>query len=429
MSDLRRYLQAEPDELTFSEVARGMVPSAILVIAYDVRARINRGEPVVPFTVGDFEPGQFAIPAALSRFLVESVQAGQTNYPPADGELSLREAIRDHYEEALGLNYPVESVLVASGARPVLYGAYRCLVDPGERVVVPAPSWNNANFCQLVGAEAVVVPCRPEDAFMPTAPRLRAHLPHARLLVLCSPMNPAGTMIGEAQMRAISEMVVEENARRLIAGERLLYVVFDQVYRMLTFGDMPHVTPVSVMPEMARYTLFSDAISKCFAATGLRVGWMVGPPQIMRRLRALMTHVGAWAPKPEQLATARLLREPAVMEDFLAGFNQALRARLNLLFEAITEWGAAGLPVEAIAPQGAMYLSVRFGLEGRPGFPDEESVRRYLLDEAGCAVVPFSCFGDTYNKGWMRFSVGAVSLEQVAGCLPRLKAALERAVR
>lgn len=428
MTDLRPFFDGPTDPTTtFSDMAQAMVPSKILVIAYEVRDRILAGERVAPFTVGDFDPRYFQVPSLLKTYIAEAVAADQTNYPPADGLLELRQAIRDHYQAVLGLDYPVEAVTVASGARPVLYGAYQCLVSPGEKVVTPAPSWNNNNFCQLVGAEHVVVPTRPEDAFMPTAEALAPHLRDARLLVLCSPMNPAGTMITEDQMRAICERVLEENARREAIGGRPLYLVYDQVYRLLTFGDHQHVTPVGVAPAMARYTLFSDAISKCFAATGLRVGWMVGPPAIMARMKALLTHVGAWAPKPEQLATARLLGDADAMGDFLRPFRAQIRARLDLLHGAFQAWADEGLPVQAIAPQGALYLSVRFDLEGRPGLPDEDAVRRFLLREAGCAIVPFSAFGDTHNRGWVRFSVGAVSEDDIRACLPRLRDALVRA--
>jgi aspartate aminotransferase len=333
----------------------------------------------------------------------------------------------DHYRRELGLDYPVASVVVGSGARPVLYAAYRCLVNPGEKVLTPAPSWNNNNFCQLVGAEHVVVPSRPEDAFMPTAEGLRPFISDARLLVLNSPMNPAGTVITVKQMRDICEMIVAENARRKVAGERLLYLVYDQVYRMLTFGDARHVTPPGVVPEMAEYTLLADAISKGFAATGLRVGWMVAPPHITARIRSLMTHVGAWAPKPEQLATARLLGEHQAIDDFLTGFKAAIRDRLDRLYVAFSRWKAEGLPVDVIAPQGAIYLSVKVDLIGRPGLPDEDAVREYLLDKAGCAIVPFSAFGDTTNTGWVRFSVGAVSTDEIDACIPRLEVALREA--
>ncbi len=414
---------------TFSTVADGMAASEILVIAYAVRAQIEAGKKIANFTVGDFAPAEFQVPAVLKENITAAVAANHTNYPPAHGTPELRGAIRDHYADVLGLDYPVDAIVVASGARPVLYASFRCLLNPGEKVVTPAPSWNNNNFSQLVGAEHVVVPSRPEDDFMPTADRLAPHLRDARLLVLCSPMNPTGTMIRPQAMTDICDLVLAENARRDASGERALYLIYDQVYRMLTFGDVPHVTPVGMRPEMARYTLMTDAISKCFAATGLRVGWLVGPPFIAARIKALMTHMGAWAPRPEQMATAAFLRDRAAVEEFLEGFKTTIRGRLDLIYDAFAAWKAEGLPVDVIAPEGAIYLSVRIDLQGRPGFATEAEVRRYLLDEAGCAILPFSVFGDATNVGWLRFSVGAVSVDQIKNCLPRLRAALESAIQ
>lgn len=434
MHDLSRFFPEGGDETAKAEsaslsgMAQGLVSSKILVIAYAVRARIEAGDTVANFTVGDFSPQEFAIPAALRQYVEEALRAGETNYPPADGVLELRQAVADHYRAHLGLDYPLESVVVASGTRPSLYAIYRCLIDPGEKVITPAPSWNNKNFCHLVGAHHVTVPTRPEDGFMPTAESLRPHLDGARMLVLCSPMNPTGTLMRENQMRAISAMVLEENARREATGKRLLYVVFDQVYRLLTFGDHKHVTPVGVAPEMARYTFFADAISKCFAATGLRVGWSVGPPFLARRVKAMATHIGAWAPRPEQVATARLLSAPDLVDEYLTSFRAALRQRLDLLYDAFSTWKKAGMPIDVIAPEGALYLSVKFDLEGRTGLPDDDAVRLYLLKKAGCAIVPFSAFGDEHNRGWVRFSVGAVSPADIQACLPRLRQALAEAV-
>ena len=128
------------------------------------------------------------------------------------------------------------------------------------------------------------------------------------------------------------------------------------------------------------------------------------------------------------MGTAAFLGEPEQVGAYLAEFREKIRARLRLLYKAFSQWKAEGLPVDVIEPQGALYLSVYFGLQGRPGFPDEETVRRYLLDEAGCALVPFSAFGDKSNVGWMRFSVGAVSADEITQCLERLKPALHGAL-
>ena len=431
--DLSSYFtpQNEQQDLaaqSFSDTALGMKASKILTISYSVRKRIAAGAKVTQFTVGDFNPKYFPVPDVLKEEARAALAADQTNYPPADGLPELRHAVRDHYERAFGLNYPVESVVVGSGARPVLFAAYQCLINEGEKVLAPAPGWNNDNFGQLVGANLVTIPSRPEDGFMPTADSLRPHLDGARLLVICSPMNPTGTLIRRHQLEEICDLIMEENQRREASGERLLYLIYDHVYWMLTFGDHHHITPPQVRPKMARYTLFSDAVSKCFSGTGLRVGWMVAPPLITGKVKALMTHMGAWGPRPEQIGTAALLNQPEKIQEFLTTYRAKLQERLELLYQAFSGWKAEGLPVDVVAPEGAMYLSVKIDLIGQPGFPNAESVRLLLLEEADCAVIPFDCFGDHVNLGWFRFSVGAVSIDDIKLCLPKIGEAL-RAVK
>ena len=135
-----------------SSMAEGLVGSEILKIAADVRHAIAAGEPVCNLTVGDFAPRQFRIPATLERDIVRAYADGETNYPPSDGVPVLREAIAGFYARRLGLGYPASCILVAGGGRPLIYGAYRALVDPGDRVVYPVPSWNNNHYVHLTGA-------------------------------------------------------------------------------------------------------------------------------------------------------------------------------------------------------------------------------------------------------------------------------------
>ncbi len=126
-----------------SRLADGVVGSEILRIAGQIRALVAAGTPVCNLTVGDFNPAYFPIPDALLAGIRDALAAGQTNYPPSDGVLPLREAIVRFYDRGLGLRYPVDAVLVASGARPLLYAAYRTLLDPEDVAVYPVPSWNN----------------------------------------------------------------------------------------------------------------------------------------------------------------------------------------------------------------------------------------------------------------------------------------------
>jgi aspartate aminotransferase len=430
--DLSLHLEAHDGPGTrVGAMASGLVGSEILRIAGEVRALQKTGAAVCDLTVGDFSPKEFRIPERLLDETRRALERGETNYPPASGLPELREAVRGFYARELGLSYPVESVLVAGGARPVIYGVYRALVDPGDHVVYPVPSWNNNHYVHLVGAVGVPVTCRPESRFQPTRDDLRPHLRAARLLTLNSPLNPAGTMLDAAELAAICDLVLEENARRRGTGERPLYLMYDHIYWMLAFGGAEHCTPPGLRPEIARYTIFVDGISKAFAATGLRVGWAVGPPDVIARMSSLLGHVGAWAPRAEQAATTVLLKDPAAIQDFMGRFLQNVEARLRLLHQGLQEMKAAGLAVESIPPMGAIYLTARFHPFGRRT-PDgrtlatNEDVRHYLLDAAQVAVVPFQAFGSREEDGWFRLSVGAVSLADLEAAIPRIHNALRR---
>lgn len=413
-----------------SQMADQLAGSEILKIAGEIRAIVAEGHAVANLTVGDFNPREFRIPATLEARIERALKAGETNYPPSDGVLALRNAITRLYREWLGLEYETDSILVSGGARPVIYSAYRALVDPGDLVIYPVPSWNNNHYCHLVGARGVPLACGADEAFLPTGDLIAPHLRGARLLALNSPLNPTGTAFDRATLSEICDLVLEENARRG-PDERPLYLLYDQVYWMLTFGETRHYDPVSLRPEMAKYTIYVDGISKPFAATGLRVGWTAGPPDIVRKMAAIIGHMGAWAPRPEQIATAGFLCERAEIEAYHAVMKDEVKSRLEILFDGVEKLRREGLPVEAIPPMGAIYLSVRFRVNGMTdphgeSLDTNEDIRRYLLRKAGVAVVPFQAFGSTEEDGWFRMSVGAVSKAECAALFARLETALRQ---
>jgi aspartate aminotransferase len=416
-----------------SALAGSLLGSEILKIAADVRALSAEGRDVCNLTVGDFAPSEFRIPELLEQGIIDGLRRGETNYPPSDGILPLREAVRSLYRRELGIHPPLESVIVTSGSRPGIYATYRALVDPGDRVVFPTPSWNNPYYVQLVGAEGVAVPCDAASRFMPTRATLESAVRGARLLVLCSPQNPAGTTFTEEQLGEICDLVLEENARRGDT-ERPLYVMYDQVYWTITFGAVRHVHPVQVRPAMAPYTIYVDGASKSLAGTGIRVGWIVAPPDLTAPMSALVGHIGAWAPKAEQGAVASFLEDGAAFNAYREALIAGVRSRLDAMYAAIVAMRDDGLPADAIAPEGAIYLSARFALGGRTT-PDgttldsDEAVRAYLLRAAGMAVVPLRAFGSVGDEGWFRLSAGAVSMDQIARLVPRLHGALAETMR
>jgi aspartate aminotransferase len=415
-------------DASLSALARGVVGSEILRIAAEIRALKAKGATICNLTVGDFDPVQFPVPASLLEGVRAALAAGHTNYPPSDGVLALREAVARYYERCLGLKYPVESVLITGGARPLLYGSYRTVLDPGDLVVYPVPSWNNNHYAYLCGARAAELTVNAEHNFFPTPEQLRPLLGEARLLLINSPLNPTGTVIDPEVLQDICELVVEENRRRAKAGadaRKALWLCYDQVYFQLVYGGSTavqarHATPPEVCPDVAPFTIMLDAASKTFAATGMRVGWAVMPPTARQRMADILGHVGAWAPKAEQVAMAALLDDERAIIEYHAVMRTAVQTRLDRLADGFAEMRRAGLPVEVIAPQGAIYLSVRVVMPGKTN----EQIRKHLLDAAGFALVPFQAFGLKEDSGWFRISVGAVSLDEIDAALPRVRAAL-----
>lgn len=411
---------------SLSDTLRG---SAILGIAGEVRALIAQGTPILNLTVGDFSSKQFRIPQALEDGIIAALRAGESTYPPPIGLDSLRSAVREFYQSWLGLDFPMESILIASGARPVIYAVYRALVDPDDRVVFNVPSWNNDYYCDMIGATPVMLECDARTNFQPTAEMLRPLIRGARLLALGSPLNPTGTAFDANELAAICDLVLEENARRG-PTERPLFVMYDQVYWMITAAGVKHVDPITLRPAMAQYTILIDAISKAFASTGLRVGWAVAPPDVIKPMNTIIGHVGAWAPRPEQVATAKFLSDRPAVESYIATMRVEAQKRLDAVFDGLSAMARDGLPVECVRPQGAIYISARFALHGMRA-PDgttiesDEDVRRYLLNAAGLAVVPFGAFGSPTEAGWFRLSIGVVSVAQINEMLPGLRRAIE----
>ncbi len=413
---------------SLSSMVHRLRGSVILKIAAEVRAMIAAGKPLCNLTVGDFDPKQFPVPERLLEGVRSALARGETNYPPSDGMLSLRQAVLDYVARDQGVRYPLESVAITSGGRPVLYAAFRAIVNEGDTVVFPVPSWNNDFYVDILNGKSAAVPTTRASGFQPTLEQLAPHLGTASLLCLCSPGNPTGTVMKAETIREIFEAVVAENERRTREGRRLLFVIWDQMYGTLIYPPAVHHNPLALVPEAAPYVIALDGISKSFAATGLRLGWILAAPAITARVKDLLGHVGAWAPRPEQIATAELLNDPAAIASYRETILAALQARLDALYTGFTALKDAGQPVDCIEPQGAMYLSLQLDLVGR-SFGDKvirsnEDIRQLLLEHAGLGVVPFQAFGLAEDSGWFRLSVGAVSLRDIEDAFPRIRTML-----
>lgn len=417
-------------ELKVSRIAENIIGSEIIKLAAEVNEKIKQGEKIYNLTIGDFNPKLFPIPFELKKFIVEAYEADETNYPSAEGMIELRKVVATHLKNKLNLDYTTDEIIIAAGARPLIYGTYRSLIDAGDTVVFPVPSWNNNHYAYLQDAKAVFVETSADDNFMPTAESIKPLLKNATMVALCSPQNPTGTIFTKKQLEDICDLVLEENNRRG-ENEKPLYLMYDQIYWELTLGDTTHYNPVSLRPEMKKYTVFIDGISKSLAATGVRVGWAFGPKKVMSKMKSILGHMGAWAPRAEQMATAKYIASPGLVDSFMNEMKNKVNERLQGFYKGFSELKKLGYKVNVIAPQAAIYLTVSFDLLGSKTqsgsiLKTPKDVTAYLLNEAKIAIVPFYAFGASETSTWFRLSVGTCKTDDIPAIIDNVKKALQK---
>lgn len=413
-----------------SHLAETLIGSEIVKLGNAINERIRNGETIYNFTIGDFNPSEFPIPLELEQLIIEAYQQKKTSYPAAEGILDLRKSIGQFIQEWEGLTFSPAEIQVASGGRPLIYALFKVIVDKGDKVVYGVPSWNNNHYVHLTEGQHCEVSCLPENDFMPTVEDLKPHIKGASLICLCTPQNPTGTTLGKNALAEICELILEENASRG-PEEKKLYLMFDQMYWTLTYGETVHYNPLTLNPAMKPYTIFIDGISKVFSATGVRVGWALGPEHVIAKMKAILSHLGAWAPMAEQHAVAKYLPMKEAIGNYLTQFKSEIAFRLQAIYDGIIALKQKGFKVDAIAPQAAIYLTIQIDLVGSKTaegavLATQSDVTQYILSEAKIAIVPFSAFGAGANSSWYRLSVGTCRKQDIPTVLAQLGAALEK---
>ena len=417
-------------KLRLSDLAETLIASEIVRLGATIKEKIRSGEHIYNYTIGDFDSSEFPIPQLLQDEIINAYKDGKTTYPAAEGELVLRKAVADFTAKNQGVNYTPQEILISAGGRPLIYSVYRTIVDDGDKVIYPVPSWNNNHYIHFTHGEHVVIESTRENNFMPTAAQIAPHIKGATMLALCSPLNPTGTTFNKEELEAICDLVIAENKQRKEA-EKKLYLMYDQIYWTLTFGDTKHYNPVALRPEMKAYTIFIDGISKAFAATGVRVGWAMGPQEIIVKMRSLNSHIGSWAPMGEQHAVAKFLEQDNAVQEYLVHFKKEVDFRLRKIYEGFKQLKEEGFAVDAIVPQAAIYLTVQINLVGKKTaegklLNEQAEVTEYILSDAKLALVPFGAFGAGKESNWYRISVGCCKKEEIDTVLKQLKESLKK---
>lgn len=411
-----------------SHLAETLIGSEIVKLGNAINERIRNGETIYNYTIGDFNPSEFPIPAELEQLIIEAYQQKKTSYPAAEGILDLRKAISGFIQDWEGLSFTPAEIQVASGGRPLIYALFKVIVDKGDKVIYGVPSWNNNHYVHLTDGAHCEVACLPENDFMPTVADIQPHIKGATLICLCTPQNPTGTTLSKNALAEICDLIVAENASRT-PDQKKLYLMFDQMYWTLTYGDTVHYNPLALNPAMKPYTIFIDGISKVFSATGVRVGWALGPENVIAKMKAILSHLGAWAPMAEQYAVANYLPMKDAISQYLTHFKSEVEYRLQHIYNGLIALKQKGYQVDAIAPQAAIYLTIQINLRGSKTaegqvLATQSDVTTYILSEAKIAIVPFSAFGAGADSSWYRLSVGTCKKADIPTMLQQLENAL-----
>lgn len=361
-----------------SKIARGITPSATCELDALVRARRADGVDVIGLNAG--EP-DFATPAAIRAAMDAAVAEGKTRYADIAGIPALRAAICEKLSRENGVSYAPEQICVSTGAKQALNNAMLAVIDPGDEVIVPMPCWvSYLEIVKLYGGVPVYVETR-EDAQLDLAAIERAVTPRTAAVLINSPNNPTGAVYSRASLEALAGLAARYD----------FYIISDEVYEKLVYGEAEHVCAASVSPEAYARTIVVNGFSKAFAMTGWRIGYSAAPADIAHGLKDIQGHTTSNSTTFVQWAAVTALADcGAEVARMVAEYER----RRDYVLERL----AAIDGIRCKRPDGAFYLlpdvSAYFGrtLRGRT-IRDSFDFCAYLLDEARVALVPGAAFG------------------------------------
>ncbi|MGB8329758.1 MAG: pyridoxal phosphate-dependent aminotransferase [Polyangiales bacterium] len=385
-------------------------PSATVAVAQRARELKAQGIDVLSFSVG--EP-DFDTPAHICEAAKAAVDAGATRYTESRGLLDLRRAICEaSAKRRAGVTYQPSEVVVSVGAKHTLFNLALALYDEGDEILIPAPYWvSYPEQVLLVGANPVIVETSEDEGFRMTPEALRAAITaKTKALVLCSPSNPTGAAYTAEQLRELAE----------VAAEHEFWIVVDEIYGELVYGGFDQKSIVEVAPHLRDRIIIVDGVSKTFAMTGWRIGWMLAPEYVAKACDTIQGQATTNPTAVAQFAAIAALRGPwGPMEQM----RQAFEIRRDLIVDGLNAIDG----ISCRLPEGAFYAfaNVRGLIGKRDGGKRLETdldVAGYLLEKARCAVVPGTAFG---GPGFLRISYAA-SNEMIREGLSRIEDAVAK---
>ncbi len=395
-----------------ADVLSRVKPSATIAITQKARELKNSGKDIISLSVG--EP-DFDTPDNVKEAAIAAIRRGETKYPPVSGIQPLREAVAAKFKRENGLDYKASQTIVGTGGKHVIYNALLATLNPGDEVIIPAPYWvSYPEMAALNSGTPVFVDTTLENNFKLQAEDLeRAITPRSKWIILNSPSNPSGAAYSWDEMKALTDVLMRHPH---------VWVLTDDMYEHLTYGDFTFVTPAQVEPGLYDRTLTMNGVSKAYAMTGWRIGYAAGPEKLIKAMDMVQGQQTSGACSIAQWAALEALNGP---QDCIPRFKAAFEKRRDLVVSMLNQ--ATGLVCPK--PEGAFYVypsvAALMGKKTRSGkvLATDEDFVMALLEEEGVASVHGSAFGLGPNFR-ISYATSDEALEEACRRIQRFSASL-----
>ncbi|HCD82424.1 MAG TPA: aspartate transaminase [Agrobacterium sp.] len=380
-----------------ADILSRVKPSATIAVTQKARELKAKGRDVISLGAG--EP-DFDTPENIKEAAIEAIKRGETKYTPVSGIPELRKAIADKFKRENGLDYKPEQTIVGTGGKQILFNAFMATLNPGDEVVIPAPYWvSYPEMVAICGGTPVFVDTTLEDNFKLKPEALeKAITPKTKWFVFNSPSNPSGAAYSHDELKALTDVLVKHPH---------VWVLTDDMYEHLTYGDFKFVTPVEVEPSLYDRTLTMNGVSKAYAMTGWRIGWMVLPENLVRPVECLAQSLYISPPELSQLAATAAFSAAEELDVY----RETYRTNRDFLMARLPE---IGLPL-ASPMDGAFYAYVdtsRFS-------NDSMDFAKRMLAEIDVAATPGMDFDPEEGHRALRISY-AGSVSDIAEAVGRI---------
>lgn len=390
--------------LTLSKKAQAVKPSSTLAITARAKELKLQGIDVVGFGAG--EP-DFNTPDNINDAAIKAIHDGFTKYTPASGTVELKEAICKKFKNFNKLHYTPDQIVISNGGKHSLTNIFEAILNPGDEVIIPAPYWlSYPEIVKLADGVPVMIRADKSQNYKVTAKQLAAACTdQTKAFILNSPSNPTGMIYTKEELEAIANVIVEKD----------IYVISDEIYEYLVYGDNEHISIGSLNDEIFKRTITCSGLSKSYAMTGWRIGYTGSSKEIAKLMGSIQSHQTSNPNSIAQKAAAEGLNGP---QETVYTMNQEFNKRREYMAKRILE-----MPyVDAITPQGAFYLFVDTSAVLKKAYKGKiiETTKRLaeiLIDDYNVAVVPCGDFGFDDH---IRLSY-AISIEQIEKGLDRIE--------